>query len=139
MIIDYLQELARALSIIANQNATVVSTYSYDTGSRDIGGGNPVKGRVQIETTVVGGSGGVKIDYIESAAADLTNAVVLASKTTAATPDAGAVVFDMVLPPNALRYVGFQFTALGSAVTTGKVDAWILADTPNWTAKPDGL
>jgi hypothetical protein len=142
MYIDKQSELSLAQSIVGNAATAIASTNTYDTGLgatpfnganasiADVGGGEPVKAFVNVDTTVVGGSGGIKIDYIQSAAADLSTPDVLASITTAATPAAGAVLMQMVIPSNTKRYVGFQYTPLTSNTTAGKVNAYLVKDVP---------
>jgi len=138
MIRDHLLICSEAQTLVGNQDVAIPSTFSIPAG-RDIGTGTPIRALVTVDTTVVGGSGGVKVDYIESATANLGTPTVLASVTSAATPAAGTVLMDMAIPRNTKAYVGFQFTPLGSNITDGKIDAELIRDTQQNTPMPDGL
>ena len=138
MILDYLLQCSLAQTVVGNQDVVIPSTFSLPV-NRDIGTGTPVRALVQVNTTLVGGSGGLKVDYIESATADLGTPTVLASVTSAATPAAGTTLMDLVIPRNTKAFVGFQFTPLGSNTTGGKVNAWLTRDTQQNTPPPDGI
>jgi hypothetical protein len=128
MLIDAQLVLSDAQSVIGTASTAYPSTNTLDLRSAgtDLGSGEPLYLTVNVDTTVVGGSSGVKIDYIQSAAADLSSPDVLASFTTAATPSAGTVLWQLTLPQNTKRYVGVQYTPLGSNTTAGKFNAFIV-------------
>lgn len=128
MILDNQLVLSDAQAISGTAATAIVSTNTVDllSAGSDIGTGEPLYLTVNVTTTVVGGSGGVKIDYIQSASANLSSPDVLLSVTTAATPAAGTVVWQTALPQNTKRYVGVQYTPLTSNTTAGAMSAAIV-------------
>ncbi len=133
MIIDDQLTLSLEQSVVGTAATAYPSTNTVDLRSSgsDLGSGEPVKLFASVGATAfVGGSGGVKIDYIQSANANLSAPDVLASITTAATPAAGTVLVNMVVPQNTKRYVGIQFTPLTSNTTAGTINAYLVKDTP---------
>lgn len=81
----------------------------------------------QVVETLVGGSGGVRVDIVTDSASDLVTApVVLASFTIPALSAAGYEVPLKEIPMGlSKRYLGLKFTPLTSNTTVGKVDAYI--------------
>jgi hypothetical protein len=142
MILDYQLELSSNQAANGAANSAIISTNTIDTGapqtffsggnsSTDIGSGEPVKLYAIVSANFTGGSGGVKLDYIQSANANLAGATVLQSVTNAANaPAAGTVIANFTIPQNTLRYVGAQYTPLTSNTTGGGISCWLCKDTP---------
>ena len=135
MYLDMQTQLSASQAISGNFGTAIPSTNTYDNGSAtaDLGTGEPVYAYVQCDTTVVGGSGGVKIDLIQSANANLSSPDILASITTAATPAAGTELMKLVVPPTTKRYIGFQYTPQTSNTTAGNFTAYLVKNTQNAT------
>lgn len=81
----------------------------------------------QVVETLVGGSGGVKVDIVTDSASDMITApVVLASYTIPAASVAGYELPIKEIPMGLVkRYLGLKFTPLTSNTTAGKIDAYI--------------
>lgn len=81
----------------------------------------------QVVETLVGGSGGVRVDVVTDSASDLvTSPVVIGSFTIPALSAAGYEVPLKYIPMGLVkRYLGLKFTPLTSNTTAGKVDAYI--------------
>ncbi len=118
---------------LAGAAATTVSTDSIDllTANRNIGRSYPMRAQAVIVTTFTGGTS-VKADLITSASSNLSSPTVIASGLTVATANAtaGTEILDVSIPGTAQRYLGFQYTTVGTT-TTGAVTAHILAETDN--------
>jgi hypothetical protein len=143
MFLDYQLELSSNQAANGANGTAIVSNNTIDTGApgtyfnglsngvTDIGSGEPVKLYAIVSSNFTGGSGGVKLDYINSANANLAGAVILQSVTLAANaPAAGAVIANFTIPQNTLRYVGAQYTPLTSNTTAGGISCWLCKDTP---------
>ncbi len=115
---------------LTGAGATTVSTNTVDllSANTNLGVGAMRRGYVIASTAFTGGTN-VKVEYIQSAAADLSSPDVLATGATIADASAtiGAVLFDQVLPANTKRYVGYRYTTTGTH-TTGAVSAFFLTD-----------
>jgi hypothetical protein len=81
----------------------------------------------QVTTTLVGGSGGVRVDIVtDSDPGLLTAPVVLASYTIPALSAAGYELPIKYIPMGlSKRYLGLKFTPLTSNTTVGTIDAYI--------------
>ena len=81
----------------------------------------------QVVETLVGGSGGVRVDIVTDSATDMVTApVVLASFTIPAGSAAGYELPIRDIPMGlSKRYLGLKFTPLTSNTTAGKLDAYI--------------
>lgn len=81
----------------------------------------------QVVETLVGGSGGVRVDIVTDSASDMITApVVLASYTIPAGAVAGYELPLKEIPMGlSKRYLGLKFTPLTSNTTAGKLDAYI--------------
>jgi len=81
----------------------------------------------QVTTTLVGGSGGVRVDVVTDSASDLITApVVIGTFTIPAASVAGYEVPMKYIPMGLVkRYLGLKFTPLTSNTTVGTVDAYI--------------
>lgn len=116
---------------LAGAAATTVSTNTIDllSASANIGRGRPRRAFATIVTAFTGGTS-VKADFIQSANADLSSPDVLAAGLVVVTANAaiGKKLLDVVIPDNTKRYVGFQYTTVGTT-TTGAVSAYVVADT----------
>lgn len=81
----------------------------------------------QVTTTLVGGSGGVRVDIVTDSASDMITApVVLDTFTIPAASVAGYELPIKHIPMGLVkRYLGLKFTPLTSNTTVGTVDAYI--------------
>jgi len=81
----------------------------------------------QVTTTLVGGSGGVRVDIVTDSASDMITApVVIGSFTIPALSAAGYELPIKEIPMGLIkRYLGLKFTPLASNTTVGTVDAYI--------------
>jgi hypothetical protein len=125
MFLDQQLVLSDSQSVIGTAATAYPSTNAIDqrAAGSDLGSGEPLYLAVNVNTTVVGGSGGIKLDLIQSANSDLSSPDVLASVTTPATPIAGTVLWQIAIPQTTKRYVGIQFTPLTSNTTAGAITA----------------
>jgi hypothetical protein len=116
---------------IAAAAGTVVSTDKIDlaTVGRDISRHNELRAVAQLGAAVTSaGAATVDVQLVESASADLSSPVVLASTGALALAalTAGAVLMDIPVPATELRYLGFQYV-IGTATTTaGTVNAGLV-------------
>lgn len=81
----------------------------------------------QVTTTLVGGSGGVRVDIVTDSASDMITApVVIGTFTIPALSAAGYELPIKEIPMGLTkRYLGLKFTPLTSNVTVGTIDAYI--------------
>jgi len=114
---------------LAGAAATTVSTNTIDllSPSTNIGRGRPRRASAYATTAFVGGTS-VKVDLIQSANPDLSSPDILASGSVVTTPTLGRKLLDVVVPDNTKRYIGFQYTTVGT-YTAGAVSSYINADT----------
>jgi hypothetical protein len=81
----------------------------------------------QVTTTLVGGSGGVRVDIVTDSASDMITApVVIGTFTIPALSAAGYELPIKEIPMGLIkRYLGLKFTPLTSDTTVGTIDAYI--------------
>ncbi len=110
--------------------ATTVSTNTIDllSAANNLGIGFPRRAVARVGTAFTGGTS-VKADLISSASADLSSPTVLVAGVAVVTANAvaGAALLDVVIPNTAQRYIGFQYTTVGTT-TTGTVNAHIVTE-----------
>lgn len=84
-----------------------------------------------VMTETLAGATNIKLQYIQSANADLSSPDVLVDGAVfaAAASTPGTVLMDVALPDNTKRYVGFRAVTTGSNATAGKFSAYLVADT----------
>lgn len=129
-------------------NATVTSDI-IDLGplfsaARNLGRGQPLRLRVQVEASIVGGP--VTIAYADSPNPDGSSPTVRDTGSASATsPAAGMILRDIWLPDNLQRYVFLQVNNGAAAITAGVVTAAIVenSDSPpgqyGWAAQVIGF
>ena len=123
--------------------STVTSNNSYDTvgdgvASRAVGITRTVNLRllVQVRDAFSGGTA-LTAYLVESDSPDLSSPVVVRTSSTFAVAalKAGAVILDIAMPSIRKRYVGIQYTPVGT-FTTGSLLAAILDDTDSGDIYP---
>lgn len=118
---------------LAGAAATTVSTDMIDllTANRNVGRSIPMRGVVHATEAFAGGTS-VKVEMITSASSNGSSPTVIGTGDTITDANAplGTKLFDKPIPGTAQRYLGFQYTTVGTH-TTGKVTAHIVAETDN--------
>jgi FlaG/FlaF family flagellin (archaellin) len=113
------------LQDLAGAAATTVSTNAVDLLSANSNPGAVDRARIIVQATeAFAGGTSVKVEVIQSANADLSSPDVLATGAVVTTANAtlGAVLFDQHVPNTTERYLGVQYTTIGT-MTAGMVDA----------------
>lgn len=134
------------LALVGN----VINLGAPPTGSvfRDIGNGRPVYLVVTIDTAVTsGGAANVSVSLVSDAqAAIATDGSATVHATSAsiakATLVAGYVLFIIALPwegPPYEQFLGILQNVATTALTAGKINAYLTLDPPAWKAYTDGV
>ena len=126
MITDKETRLCKAQAVTTS---TEYSDFAYDTADgSDINGSGALILYVNVGTAFTGGTS-LDVKYVNSASADLTSLVVLASTgaIVEASLTAGARLLRLRVPANTLRYVGLQFVTVGTH-STGTINAGLVRD-----------
>jgi hypothetical protein len=113
---------------------TQVSTNSYDLGiARDVGRGGNLRVYANATATFTGGTS-LQASVVESVNSDLSSATVIVSGPVFAEASlvAGTRLLDVALPLTSKRYLGVQYTSVGTH-TAGTVDSGIVIDTDSGT------
>lgn len=109
---------------------TQVSTDSIDllSANRNVGRAGSMRAVVTVDVTFTGGTS-LTPKLIESDNSDLSSPNVIATGPTVveASLTAGAEIWDVAMPDNTKRYLGFQYVTVGTH-TAGKVSAHIVAN-----------
>ena len=124
----------RELTFSNDQAVTTGTQYStdkYDTGVAghpNINTNRELHVLVTVTTTFAGGTS-LKVDLVESASADLSSPTVLATSGVVAEASltAGARLLATAVPRTSKRYLGLQFTTVGTH-TAGTVFGGIVRD-----------
>jgi hypothetical protein len=139
MITDALTMFFDTFSLAGAAAGTAVVSNVIDLGSaRDIGRGQPLRLRIQCDTTFTsGGALTLAVEYDDSPNPDGSGSTqrVVAPTVALAGLTAGAVLLDLYLPDNLQRYLVVKATPGTAAVTAGAISAFILFDSDT----PQGL
>ena len=116
---------------LAGGAATTVSTNSIDllSANRNLGRGQQMRAIVTPDEAFAGGTS-LEVQLVQSDNADLSSPDVIASSGTIAEADipSAAPIFDVAMPDNTKRYIGFRYVTVGTH-TAGTVSAHIVSDT----------
>lgn len=116
---------------LVGAGATTVSTNTIDllSPNANIGRGRVRRAYTSATTAFVGGTS-VKVDLIQSANADLSSPDILIGGAVVPVANAGLgrVLLDVAVPDNTKRYIGFQYTTVGT-FTAGAVSSYLVSDT----------
>lgn len=134
MIIDKLNRFADAVATGNTGTRVLGDVIDLGTQRRDMGVGETIGFRVQVDTAIAAGSGGtwaVKLTTADDAALS-TNAIDLVTSATldaAAGVAAGTVVLNVYLPSTLFRrYLGVKEVVGTANTTAGKIDAFLCKD-----------
>jgi hypothetical protein len=97
-------------------------------GGRDVSRGRSIRAVARVTQAFSGGAS-IRADVVESDAADLSNATVIATGQAVSTAAAGvgASLADLVIPRTSKRYLGFSYLVSGT-MTAGRVTAGLVLD-----------
>jgi hypothetical protein len=101
--------------------------------THDIGNGGELVANVQI-ATVLNASSYIVAKLYSHTAAGVTSGTVLGTATFAAAAAAGTQKSIRVPAGTVQKYVGMEYSVVGSNMTTGAVDAWLSLDAEQKTA-----
>lgn len=147
MIMDDRAEFADAAAVTGTAAATAIAGDVIDlqTTARDLGRGDGVRLRIEVDTTVLaaGGAANVTFKLVSDSTANLTTSPTThwtSGAIAKGTLVAGYVIADIVLPSGTYeRYLGVTFTPDTNDTTAGKINAYLVFDTPGNTPYPNAI
>lgn len=126
--------------VTATANSTDVIDLGPSSPGRNIGHGEPVRIVVDCRTVFAGGTS-LRVQFVESAASNLSSPVTLADSGVIAVASltAGRVLIDGYVPATTgLRYQGLIFTVVGTMTGGGAIDGFLALDTDHQVQYTDG-
>ncbi len=156
MILDKLAEFCDATAVAGDAGTALLgNVMDLGAATRDLGNGQPVYLVINVDTEIItGGTAGTILfklasDAQEAIAVDATATVHLVTATfvtddaaaNSALLNAGSTILVAALPQGTAyeRYLGIICTIGTTAVTAGKINAFLTADPTGWKAYADAI
>jgi len=115
---------AQAITSVGDTDGT--DTVDIGRTSPRIGGGTPLWFNAVVNTLFTSSGSATLLAKIEHGTTNALGTTLVSGVAIAkASLTAGKVLLSVPLPPECLRHIGAVFTVGVSAMTAGKVDAWI--------------
>ena len=155
MLLDEYNEFADATSVTGNAGTALIGdVINLKAAGLDVGNGEPIYVVVNVDTEIITGGNAGTIQFFvasdaQAAIATDGSATIHASSPSIVTDGtdangalckAGAYPIFAALPIGSYeQYLGILCTIGTTAVTAGKINAFLTRDPKSWKAYPDGL